>query len=79
MIDIYIEPSDFITHDTSSNFVNKKFCQYVTSMAIATKSVLIEAYWSIKIVEKYDVILQMVYKVIINDLQGYGLNKKIIL
>ena len=48
-------------------------------MAIATKSVLIEAYWSIKIVEKYDVILQMVYKVIINDLQGYGLNKKIIL
>lgn len=46
------------------------FCQYVISIAIAIKSVLVEAYWLIKIIEKYHAILQRVYKIIIDNLQG---------
>ena len=43
-INIYIRLLDLIIHDAGSNFVSKKFCQYATSMAIATKSVPIEAH-----------------------------------
>ena len=48
-------------------------------MAIATKSVPVEAHWSIGMVEKYYAVLQKAYKIIADDLQGYGLTKEIIL
>lgn len=67
-IDVYIGPPNLIIHNASSNFVSKEFCQYVISMAIATKNVPVKAYWSIKMVEKYYTILQRAYKVIADDL-----------
>ena len=48
-------------------------------MAIATKTVLVKAYWSIRIVEKYYSVLRRAYKIIVYDLQGCGLSKEIIL
>ena len=72
-------PSDLITHNAGSNFVSKEFRQYTTSMAIATKSVPVEAHWSIGMVEKYHAVLQKAYKVIADNLQGCGLSKEIIL
>lgn len=48
-------------------------------MVIANKIVLIEAHWSIGIVKTYYAILQRVYKVIADYLQGCGLSKEIIL
>ncbi len=78
-IDVYIGPPDLITHDAGSNFVSKEFCQYATSMAIATKSVPVEAHWSIGMVERYHAVLRRAYKVIADDLQGCGLSKEIIL
>lgn len=78
-IDVYIGPPDLITHDAGSNFVSKKFRQYATSMAIATKTVPVEAHWSIGSVERYHAVLRKAYKVIADDLQGCGLSKEIIL
>lgn len=43
-IDVYIGSPDLIIHDTSSNFVRKEFCQYIISITIATKTVLIETH-----------------------------------
>lgn len=48
-------------------------------MTIATKSILIEAHQSIKMVERYYAVLQKAYKIIVDDLQRCGLSKKIIL
>lgn len=48
-------------------------------MAIATKSVSVEAHWSIKMIERYHAVLQKAYKVIADDLQGCRLSKEIIL
>lgn len=78
-IDVYIGLPDPITHNAGSNFDSKEFCQYATSMAIATKSVPVEAHWLIGMVERYHAVLQRAYKVIADDLQGCGLSKEIIL
>ena len=48
-------------------------------MAIATKTVPVEAHWSIGTVEKYHSVLRRAYKIIVDDLQGCGLSKEIIL
>lgn len=48
-------------------------------MAIATKNVLIKAYWLIKMSKRYYTVLQRAYKVIANDLQECGLSKEILL
>lgn len=48
-------------------------------MVITIKSVLVETYWSIGMVERYHAVLQRVYKIIVNNLQGCRLNKEIIL
>ncbi len=78
-IDVYIGTPDLITHDAVTNFVSKEFRQYATSMAITTRIVLVEVYWSIGMVERYHAVLRRAYKVIAADLQGCGLNKKTIL
>lgn len=59
---------DLITYDAGSNFVSKEFCQFTTSIAITTKTVPLEAYWSMRLIERYHAVFQRVYKVIANDL-----------
>lgn len=78
-IDVYIGPRDHITHDVGTNFISKEFCQYAMSMAITTRSVPVEAHWSIGMVKRYHAVLRRAYKVIAADLQGCGLNKETIL
>jgi hypothetical protein len=51
-MDTYLGPPDLITHDAGKNFVSKEFRQYATSLGIITKSVPVEAHWSIGIVER---------------------------
>lgn len=67
-IDIYLGPFDYIYHNAGKNFVSKKFCQLATLLGNTTKSVFVEAYESIKLVEQYYAILRQAYKVIIEDL-----------
>ena len=46
-------------------------------MAITTKAVPIKAHWSISIIEQYHVVLCQAYKVIMGDLSGMEIIKKI--
>ena len=48
-------------------------------MAILTRSVLIEAYWSVRIVERAYLTLQRAYKIIIDKLQGLRATKEMVL
>ena len=50
-INIYLGPLDFITSDAGKNFISKEFKEYVNTIGIHTKVVLVEAYNSINIVE----------------------------
>jgi hypothetical protein len=43
-MDTYISLLDFITHDTSKNFISKEFWQPVASLDIATKNILVEVH-----------------------------------
>ena len=74
-IDVYIGPPDYIIHDAGKNFISREFRQYAASMAITTKSVPVEAHWSIGMVERYHAVLRRAYKVIMDKLQGSGINK----
>ena len=42
-----------IVHDTGKNFISKEFKQYVVNMGTIIKSILVEAYNLISIVERY--------------------------
>ncbi|SLM34183.1 integrase core domain protein [Lasallia pustulata] len=78
-IDVYIGPPDYIIHNAGKNFISREFRQYAASMAIITKSVPVEAYWSIGMVERYHAVLRRAYKVIMDELQGSGINKDMVL
>src|SRR6266516_285391 len=78
-IDTYIGPPDCIIHDAGKNFVSREFRQYATSMAISTKSVPVEAHWSIGMVERAHPILRRAYKIITEELQGSGTTKEMAL
>ena len=78
-IDVYLGPPDYVRHDAGKNFVSKEFRQFASSMAITTKSVPVEAHWSIGIVERYHAVLRRAYKIIIDELYGTGINKEIAL
>ena len=69
-IDVYLGPPDYIHHDAGKNFVSREFCQLATSLGSTTKSVPVEAHWSIGLVERYHAVLRRAYKVIMEDLQG---------
>jgi len=68
-IDTYIGPPDHITHDAGKNFVSKEFTGYANSMAISTKSVPVEAHWSVGLVERAHPTLRRAYQVISEELQ----------
>jgi hypothetical protein len=66
-IDTYIGPPEYITHDAGKNFISKEFRQYAQSMAISTKSVPVEAHWSIGLVERAHPILRRAYQIITEE------------
>jgi hypothetical protein len=78
-MDTYLGPPDLITHDAGKNFVSKKFRQYATSLGITTKSVPVEAHWSIGIVERAHPELKRAYNIISEELKGEGVTKHILL
>ena len=52
-IDIYLGPPDLIISDTGKNFISKEFKEYANTIGIYIKAVLVEAYNSISMVERY--------------------------
>jgi hypothetical protein len=66
-IDTYIGPPELITHDAGKNFISREFRQYAQSMAISTKSVPVEAHWSIGLVERAHPILRRAYQIITEE------------
>jgi hypothetical protein len=69
-IDTYIGPPELITHDAGKNFISREFRQYAQSMAISTKSVPVEAHWSIGLVERAHPILRRAYQIITEECPG---------
>jgi hypothetical protein len=60
-------PPDNIIHDVGKNFASIKFRQYTKSIAIQVQEIPIEAYNSIRKVERYYTFLQQVYEIIYNE------------
>ena len=60
-INIYLGPLDLIISDIGKNFINKEFKEYINTMGIYIKPVLVKAYNSISIVKRYYSLLQQVY------------------
>ena len=78
-MDTYLGPPDLVTHDAGKNFISKEFRQYTTSLGITTKSVPVEAYWSIDMVERAHPELRRAYNIITEELKGEGISKHITL
>jgi hypothetical protein len=60
-INTYLGPLDLITHNAGKNFISKEFKQYATIMGISIKGVPVEAYNSIRMVERYHGPLRRAY------------------
>ena len=67
-INIYLGPLDLITYNAGKNFISKEFKQYATIMGISIKGVLVKAYNSIGMVERYYSLLQRAYQIIITEI-----------
>jgi hypothetical protein len=76
-INIYLKPPDIIIYNTGKNFISKKFKQYAIIFKIATRSIPVEAYNSVKIVKCYYGPLYRIYYIIIAEL--LDISKDIIL
>ena len=76
-IDTYLGPPDIITYDVGKNFVSKEFKQYAIILRIAIRSVPVEAYNLVGIVERYYSPLRRIYYIIIAEL--LDINKDIAL
>ena len=63
-INTYLGPLNLITSDARKNFISKEFKEYVNTIGIRTKAVLVEAHNSIGIVEQYHGLLQHAYQII---------------
>ena len=50
-----------IIYNTKKNFISKDFKHLATIMGITTKTMLVEAHWSIRKVERYYAVLYRVY------------------
>jgi len=78
-MDIYFGPPDLITYDAKKNFVSREFRQYATSLGITMKSVSVEVYLSIRIIERAHPELQRAYNIVMEELSGKGVLKYILL
>ena len=52
-INTYLKPLDLVTYNAGKNFINKEFKQYVNTIGINIKGVLVKAHNSISMVEQY--------------------------
>jgi hypothetical protein len=67
-INIYLGPPDIIIYDTGKNFISKEFKQYAIIFGTATRSVPVEAYNSVGMVERYYGPLCCIYYIITAEL-----------
>ncbi len=67
-IDVYLNLFDHILIDADKNFASRELRQFVISMTIIIKAVLVEAHWSIDVVKRYHVELRRAYQMISDDL-----------
>jgi hypothetical protein len=67
-IDVYLGPPDCIIHDAGKNFTSKEFRQHASSLAVTTKSVPVEAHWSVGLVERAHATLRRAYQIIKEEL-----------
>src|SRR6266567_8802243 len=67
-INIYLGPPDIIIYDIGKNFISKEFKQYAIILGIAIRSVPVEAYNSVGMVERYYGPLCYIYHIIIAEL-----------
>jgi hypothetical protein len=66
-------------YNTGKNFTVTEFKQLVSSMSIEVKEVLVKAYNSVGLVERYHVLLCCVYKIMKEELKDEHINKEMIL
>ena len=57
-----------IIHNTKKNFISKDFKHLAIIIGITTKTVLVEAHWLIRKVERYYAVLYHVYQIISEEL-----------
>ena len=69
-IDTYLGPPDVIVYDAGKNFISRKFKQYAVNMGTTIKSVPVEAYNSIGMVERYHGPLRRIYHIITSKIPG---------
>ena len=66
-----------ITHNTEKNFISKDFKHLAIIMGITTKTVPVEAHWSIGKVERYHAVLRRAYQIVSEELPD--LDKEMVL
>ena len=66
-----------IIYNTKKNFISKDFKHLAIIIGITTKTVLVEAHWSIRKVKHYYVVLYYVYQIVSKELPD--LNKEMVL
>jgi hypothetical protein len=66
-------------HDARKNFTAIEFKQLASSMLIKVKEVLVKAYNSVGLVERYHALLRRVYKILKKELKNEHINKEMIL
>jgi len=59
-----------ITHNTGKNFISREFKQYAVNIGTTIKSVPVEAYNLISIVERYHGPLRRIYHIITSKILG---------
>jgi hypothetical protein len=63
-VDTYLGPLDNIIHDAGKNFASIEFRQHAKSIVIQVTEMPVEAYNSVRKVERYHTLLQQAYKII---------------
>ena len=57
-----------IIYNAKKNFISKDFKYLAIMMGITTKTVLVEAYWSIRKVKCYYIVLRRIYQIVSKEL-----------
>ena len=66
-IDIYIGPPDIIITDAGTNFINKEFISNTNIIVINVTEVPVEAYYLIRKIERYYIMVRRVYDIILAE------------
>ena len=66
-----------IIYNTKKNFISKDFKYLAIIIGITTKTVLVEAYWLIRKVKYYYIVLHCIYQIVSKELPN--LNKEMVL